>query len=394
MIFSGLIGWVVWHNTPGLLSLVGVLLVTAGGVLSTRFSGPNSQGHFGWVGLLESSCRRQRTRMNVRAIKGENVRCVLPVAGDRGRISRLALAGTKPLLGRYSEETDSSLRSARADNQTFDLPEIVTCIAPRAAGGLVLTLKKHFAIYDPVTRSWSGSREVERDLPNNRFNDGKCDPAGRFWAGTMDAVHWSASTGNLFRHGIRGELSAAMQPNVICSNGSGWSPDGRRMYYTESFRYAIFVYDFDPRREPFRTAAPFATIDSNSGGFPDGMTVDADGFVWSNVVGLGQIHRYDPQGKLERILQLPVPRATDCTFGGPDLKTLYVTRRAKPCQPDQLAAAPLSGSLFAVDCDVRGLPSQFVRRLTNPRRIRAMQQDGEQRSFRSAGHRAPLDPWQ
>jgi sugar lactone lactonase YvrE len=87
------------------------------------------------------------------------------------------------------------------------------------------------------------------------------------------------------------------------------------------------------------------------------MTVDADGFVWSNVVGLGQIHRYDPQGKLERIVQLPVPRATDCTFGGQDLKTLYVTTARETMTPEQLAAAPLSGSLFAIDCDVRGLPS-------------------------------------
>jgi sugar lactone lactonase YvrE len=86
---------------------------------------------------------------------------------------------------------------------------------------------------------------VESDLPDNRFNDGKCDPQGRFWAGTMDAVHWSAPTGNLFRMNAEGSVEL-MQSNVICSNGSGWSPDGSRMYYTESFRYAIFVYDFAP----------------------------------------------------------------------------------------------------------------------------------------------------
>jgi sugar lactone lactonase YvrE len=129
------------------------------------------------------------------------------------------------------------------------------------------------------------------------------------------------------------------------------------MYYTESFRYAIFVYDFAPASGAISNRRLFATIDSNSGGFPDGMTVDADGFVWSNIVGLGQIRRYDPDGKLERIVQLPVPRATDCTFGGKDLRTLYVTTARETMTPDQLAAAPLSGSLFAVDCTVRGLPS-------------------------------------
>ena len=198
--------------------------------------------------------------------------------------------------------------------------------------------------------------EVERDLPDNRFNDGKCDPQGRFWAGTMDAVHWSAPTGNLFR--MDAERSVTLvQSNAICSNGSGRSPDGRRMYYTESFRYAIFVYDFEPGAGTISNRRPFATLDSNSGGFPDGMTVDGDGFVRSNVVGVGQIHRYDPAGKLERIVQLPVPRATDCTFGGPDLKTLYVTTARETMTPDQLAAAPLSGSLFAIDGPVRGLPS-------------------------------------
>ncbi len=129
------------------------------------------------------------------------------------------------------------------------------------------------------------------------------------------------------------------------------------MYYTESFRYAIAVYDFEPETGAISNRLPFATLDSNSGGFPDGMTVDAEGFVWSNVVGLGQIHRYDPQGKLERIVQLPVPRATDCTFGSPDFEALYVTSARETMTDAQLAASPLSGSLFAIDCGVQGLPS-------------------------------------
>ena len=148
-----------------------------------------------------------------------------------------------------------------------------------------------------------------------------------------------------------------MQNHVICSNGSGWSPDGRTMYYTESFRYAIFAYDFDPASGAISNRRTFAEIDPNSGGFPDGMTVDAEGFVWSNQVGLGRIVRYDPQGKMERIVQLPVPRATDCTFGGSNLDILYITSARETMTPKQLEQAPLSGSLFAVDPGVRGLPS-------------------------------------
>jgi sugar lactone lactonase YvrE len=294
--------------------------------------------------------------MSVRTISGESIRCVLPWQ---------AIVGESPVWHPEDQSlywVDIQSRQihrfhpATGSNQTFNLPEIVTSIALRAAGGLVLTLKKHFAIFEPSTSKLDRLGEVEPDLPNNRFNDGNCDPQGRFWAGTMDAVRWSAPAGNLFRLDPDKTITR-MQENVICSNGSGWSPNGHKMYYTESFRYTIFVYDFDPLMGAISNRLPFATLDSNSGGFPDGMTVDADGFVWSNVVGLGQIHRYDPEGKLERIVQLPVPRATDCTFGGPDLKTLYVTSARETMSPEQLEAAPLSGSLFAIDCDMRGLPS-------------------------------------
>jgi sugar lactone lactonase YvrE len=293
--------------------------------------------------------------MSVQTISGERILCVLPWQ---------AIVGESPVW--QPEEQNlywidiqrgqiHRFHPATGSNQTFDLPEIVTSIAPRAAGGLVATLKKHFATFDTSTSKLERIGEVEPDLPNNRFNDGKCDPQGRFWAGTMDAVRWSAPAGNLFRLDPDKTITRR-QANVICSNGSGWSPAGDKMYYTESFRYAIFVYDFDPATGAISNRRPFATLDSKSGGFPDGMTVDADGFVWSNLVGLGQIHRYDPQGKLERIVQLPVPRATDCTFGGPDLKTLYVTSARETMTPEQLAPAPLSGSLFAIDCEMQGLP--------------------------------------
>lgn len=294
--------------------------------------------------------------MSVHVVKGESVRCVLPWEATVGESPVWHAAEQSLYWVDIQQKKIHRFHPASGENQTFCLPEIVTCIALRSAGGLVLTLRKHFAAYDPTTSKLERLAEVEDNLPDNRFNDGKCDPQGRFWAGTMDTVNWSAPTGNLFRMDAQGEVSL-MQRDVICSNGSGWSPDGSRMYYTESFRYAIFVYDFNSETGAISNRRPFATLDSNGGGFPDGMTVDASGFVWSNVVGLGQIRRYDPAGKLERIVQLPVPRATDSTFGGPDLKTLYVTTARETMSPGELAQAPRSGSLFAVDCDVCGLPS-------------------------------------
>lgn len=294
--------------------------------------------------------------MNPQIIPGAAIECVLPWNADVGespvwhpgeqRLYWIDIQGKQ--IHRFNPVT--------CNNESFALPEIVTCIQLRAQKGVILTLKKNFAFFDPDTQNLEKLAAVEQDLPKNRFNDGKCDPQGRFWAGTMDAKNWKDPSGNLFRMTADRSVSK-MQSQVICSNGSGWSPDGRTMYYTESFRYAVFAFDFDPSTGEISNRRIFAEIDPNSGGFPDGMTVDAEGFVWSNQVGLGKILRYDPRGKVERIVQLPVPRATDCTFGGKDLKTLYVTSARETMTPEQLRQAPLSGSLFAIETGIRGLPS-------------------------------------
>lgn len=294
--------------------------------------------------------------MTHRLISGSEIECVLPWEATVGESPVWHPAEQRlywiDIQGKQIHRFDPATRL----NETFQLPEIVTCIALRAQGGLVLTLKKDFAFFDPATGQLEKISSVEQGLPDNRFNDGKCDPQGRFWAGTMDAKDWKKPSGSLFRmdvdHSVR-----LMQPQVVCSNGSGWSPDGRTMYHTETFRYAVFAYDFEPLSGAISNRRTFAEIDRNSGGFPDGMTVDADGFVWSNLVGLGRIVRYDPDGKVERIVQLPVPRATDCTFGGPSLNTLYITSARETMTPEQLKSAPLSGSLFAIDAGVSGLPS-------------------------------------
>ena len=297
--------------------------------------------------------------MTSRIISGSSIECILQSEATVGE-SPVWHVGEQRLYwidiqGKKVHRFDPAKRA----DESFDLPEIVTCIQLRATGGLVLTLKKHFAFFDPDNNRLQKLASVEEDLPENRFNDGKCDPRGRFWAGTMDAKDWKKPSGNLFR--MDGDKSVTkMQSQVICSNGSGWSPDGLTMYYTESFRYTIFAYDFDPANGTISNRRKFAEIDTNdrnAGGFPDGMTVDVEGFVWSNQVGVGKIVRYDPNGKIERIVQMPVPRATDCTFGGKNHDILFITSARETMTPAQLQKAPLSGSLFAVDAGVRGLPS-------------------------------------
>ena len=233
-------------------------------------------------------------------------------------------------------------------------PDIVTSVSPRAAGGVLVTLRRSFALFDEATGQFETIAEVESHMPGNRFNDGKTDRRGRHWAGTMGDVDWNHPIGNLYR------FDADRQPvriagNIRCSNGIGWSPDDRTMYFCESFAYVIHAYDFDAATGSLANRRTFATVDPASGSFTDGITVDADGFVWSAQPVFGRIVRYDPTGRIERIIELPVSRGTSVMFGGPDLSTLYITTMRTTLDERQLAEEPLAGCLLAITPGVKGI---------------------------------------
>jgi len=242
-----------------------------------------------------------------------------------------------------------------AINNTFTLPELVTAVGLRKKGGLVLTLRKNFAFFDLETAALDMLSDPEEDKPYDRFNDAKCDRQGRFWAGTMDAVNWDASAGRLYRLDPDTKVNC-MQRDVVCANGLGWSPDNRVFYFTESFRYCIYAYDFDATTGNIANRRVLATLDKDAGGFPDGLTVDAEGFIWSVHNAVGRVVRYTPAGTIDRVIELPVPRPTSCMFGGENLDVLYITSARETLTPEQIAQAPLSGSVFAVRPGVRGLP--------------------------------------
>jgi sugar lactone lactonase YvrE len=294
-----------------------------------------------------------------KVIDGEAVRCVLPWQANLGECPVWHPDEKRLYWVDILEKRINRFDPKTAKNEVFELPEIVPCIALRGAGGLVITLKKQFAFYNPGSGELTRLSEVEAHQPQNRFNDGKCDRQGRFWAGTMDAKEWKKPAGHLFRLGAD-LVPKQMQSDVICSNGTDWSPDSRTMYYTESFRYTVFAYDFDPGTGAISNRRNFITM-PEAFGFPDGLTVDAEGFAWCNIVGPGQIHRFDPDGKLERVVQIPAERATSCTFGGDDLKTLFVTSSRETLTPEKLREKPLSGSLFAIELDIKGLPASFFK---------------------------------
>jgi sugar lactone lactonase YvrE len=278
------------------------------------------------------------------AIVGES-----PVWSPRERVLYwVDITGQK--IHRYDPRT--------ALNATFSLPEPVTALGLRRKGGLVLTLRKAFAFFDPETGALRTLADPEPDQPDNRFNDAKCDRQGRFWAGTMGSVQWDAPSGSLYRLDASGQVER-MQPNCVCANGLGWSPDNRVLYFTESFRYAVYAYDFDPTAGAITNRRVFASVTKKSGAFPDGLTVDAEGFVWSVHNAVGKVVRYSPAGKIERVVDIPVPRPCGCGFGGDNLEVLYITTARETLNTEQIARYPLSGSVFATVPGVQGLPEPF-----------------------------------
>jgi sugar lactone lactonase YvrE len=239
-------------------------------------------------------------------------------------------------------------------NRSFVLGQNVMAIGLRKGPGLVLALAKQLAFYEP-----DGELEVlmgvEEDQPRNRFNDGKVDRRGRFWAGTMNDVDWDEPSGSLYRL-VPDRALDRRQDEVACANGLGWSPDDRTFYFGESFRYAIFAYDFDPDEGAISARRPFATVDRSSGAFPDGLTVDAEGGVWSVQNGVGRVVRYAADGGITHEIEVGLPQPTSCIFGGRDLDVLYITTSRQNMTPEQLERYPLSGSVLAVRPGVSGLP--------------------------------------
>lgn len=211
----------------------------------------------------------------------------------------------------------------------------------RGAGGYAVALRDGIA-----TLSDEGElafvAELEADVPAHRCNDAKCDPAGRLWAGTMRLDE--SPGGALYRIDPDGSVTMVV-PGLGLSNGLGWSPDGTLMYLVDSLAGRLDVFDFDPRSGDPSGRRRFASFD-RSEGFADGLTVDADGFVWVALYGGGAVRRYSPEGELALVVPLPVSQPTSCTFGGPGLRDLYVTTATQRLSPEALAAEPGAGGIF------------------------------------------------
>lgn len=237
--------------------------------------------------------------------------------------------------------------------QSWRLPERIGSFALRERGGAVLALASGFAFFDFATGAVERLAAPEKNNVRNRFNDGKCDRSGRFWAGTMDD-RLAEHTGALYR--LDSELACQrMEAGIGIPNSIAWSPDDRVFYLADTMDRAIYAYDFDRATGAIANRRVFCTMQDQPGA-PDGSTVDAEGFLWNAQWDGWRVVRYDPEGRIERTIELPVQKPTSCMFGGPDLSTLYVTSAIWDLKGPALAAQPWAGNVLAIDVGVRGLP--------------------------------------
>jgi len=221
----------------------------------------------------------------------------------------------------------------------------------RASGGLIMATRRGFATWDFSAGKLTFITDPEAGKEGARFNDGGTDRAGRFWAGTMSPPD---PTSSLYRLDPDGSLHV-METGVTISNGIGWSPDNKIMYFTDSPRRVIYAYDFDLQSGTISNRRNFAYTPDDPAE-PDGLTVDSEGFVWSAQWGGWRILRYDPDGKVEREVRVETAHVTCCAFGGPDLTDLYITTAWSGLSDDERAAQSMAGDLFILKTDIRGLP--------------------------------------
>lgn len=236
---------------------------------------------------------------------------------------------------------------------SFDVGEAIGAAVPGTSGRLALAIEKGFAVLDPKTRSIERIAEVEADLPETIMNDGKCDRAGRFWAGTRD-LEGRRPLGSLYRLDPDHRVVRVV-PDVILSNGLGWSADGRTMFYIDSVAYGIDVFDVDPDVGDVSRRRRLVDL-PREWGLPDGMTVDREGFLWVAFWGGSAVRQLAPDGRVVAAVEFPVSQVTSCAFGGDDLADLYVTSARGGLSAAELRDQPLAGGLFLIRPGVSGLP--------------------------------------
>ncbi len=234
-----------------------------------------------------------------------------------------------------------------------ELDDFIGCLATRPRGGFVLTKRLSFWTFDLSSASSTFLAAPADEPETNRFNDGKCDPRGRFLAGTMD-MNETDPTGSLYS--FDGRSITKLLSNVTISNGLTWSADGKTFYYIDTPTREVKAYDYD--LDSGAIANPRVAITApESLGWPDGMTSDSQGNLWIAMWGGAQITKWNPHtGQLLEQIPVPALQPSSCVFGGKNMNELFITSARKGMDAAALSEYPLSGGVFRVETNVEGLP--------------------------------------
>ena len=287
------------------------------------------------------------------ATEGPGWRCLWPLACELGegpiwdpRAGVVRFVDIeRPAVHRFDPATGA--------HASWTPPCRIGAIALTAGSALVAATEHGFALIDPDSGGFAALDDPERHLPDNRFNDGKADRFGRFWAGTMDERKVDAS-GALYRLGHDRRWTKADDGYRI-ANGPTFSPDGTTLYHSDTLARTTYAFDLaaDGQVAGKRVFARWP----DGFGSPDGMTTDAEGYLWIAFWGAGCVRRVAPDGAIVAEFALPAANVSSVAFGGADLDRLFVTSARQLLDADELAAQPLAGALFEiVDPGVRGLP--------------------------------------
>lgn len=236
----------------------------------------------------------------------------------------------------------------------YDMGQHIGAVAPYEKDRVVVALREGLQVYNLITGELDLIHDPEKGREDNRFNDGKCDPAGRFWAGTM-SLEGKDKQGALYC--LEDGKVSTIFTEVTISNGLGWSPDHKTMYYIDTPTRRVDQFDYDKKTGTLsnrRTAVDFPS----DVGFPDGMTVDAEGMIWIAHWGGSQVSRWNPNtGKLLSRIEIPAEQVTCCCFGGKDLDELFITTARNGLSKEQLEKTPHAGGLFRIKPGVKGMPT-------------------------------------
>lgn len=249
------------------------------------------------------------------------------------------------------------MEPASRRQNVYHFEQALSAVVPSKNGGLLVVTNKGYHSLSLEDGNLTPIYDPEEHIPNNRFNDGKCDPQGRFWAGTKD-LDDAPGMGSVYCLDTNFECRKKLD-DVTISNGLAWSPDNKTMYYIDSASEQVKAFDYDNLTGNItnpRCAIDFKSVE----GWPDGMTIDTEGMLWIAHWNGWQVSRWNPNtGDCLELIPVPAALVTSCVFGGPELRTLYITTASCGLTSEELLSQPHAGALFAVDTEVRGAQTYY-----------------------------------